>query len=102
MAHAYRAYALAHPGCYDTMLRASAPDEDDLRAAAQEILSMLFDIIAGYGVVGDKAIDAGRYVRGTLHGFVSLDPVGGFGLPRSLGRSFDQLVSAIDHALASW
>jgi len=95
------------------MLRASAPDEDDLGAATQQILSMLFDIIAGYGIAGDEAIDAARYVRSTLHGFVSLELVGGFGLPRALDRSFGQLVSAIDrsfgqlvsaidHALASW
>lgn len=102
VAHAYRRYARAHPGCYDTLLRAPTPDEADLTAAAQEILSVLLDIIAGYGIDGDEAIDAARYVRSALHGFVSLELVGGFGLPRSLDRSFDQLVSATDRALASW
>lgn len=102
VAHAYRGYALAHPGCYDTLLRAPSPDQHDLAAAAQEILSVLLDIIAGYAIDGDDAIDAARYVRSALHGFVSLELVGGFGLPRSRDRSFDRLVSATDHALTSW
>lgn len=102
VATAYRDYALAHPGCYAYILRAPAPGEDDLEAAATEILSILDDVFAGYGITGDGAIDAARFLRSTLHGFVSLELGGGFKMPRSVEHSFQRLVAATDQALAGW
>jgi AcrR family transcriptional regulator len=102
IAQAYRDYAVAHPGCYAYILRAPAPDDDDLSEAANEILSVLFDVLAGYGITGDDAIDAARYLRSTLHGFVSLELGGGFAMSRSVDGSFQRLVDATDQALASW
>jgi AcrR family transcriptional regulator len=102
VATAYRDYALGHPGCYTYVLRAPAPGDDDLEAAATEILSVLNDVFAGYGITGDVAIDAARFVRSTLHGFVSLELGGGFGMPRSVDHSFQRLVAATDQALAAW
>jgi hypothetical protein len=37
-----------------------------------------------------------------LHGFVTLEAAGGFGLPRDVDRSFDRLVDALDAALTAW
>jgi AcrR family transcriptional regulator len=102
VATAYRGYALAHPGCYAYILRAPAPDEDDLAAAGTEILSVLTDVFAGYGITGNAAIDAARFVRSTLHGFVSLELGGGFGMPRSVEHSYQRLIGATDQALAAW
>lgn len=102
VAKAYRGYALAHPGCYDYILRAPAPGDDDLEAAAAEILSVLDDVFAGYGITGNRAIDAARFVRSTLHGFVSLELGGGFELRRSVDRSFQRLIAATDQALTGW
>ena len=52
----------------------------------------------------DHAIQSEEYraVRSALHGFVSLEHAGGFGLPVDIDRSFDRLVTAMDRALASW
>ena len=102
VANAYRDYALAHPGCYAYIVRAPAPGDDDLEAAAVEILSVLNDVFAGYAITGKGAIDAARFVRSTLHGFVSLELGGGFELPRSVDRSFQRLIAATDQALAGW
>ena len=44
----------------------------------------------------------GSVVRAGLHGFVTLEAAGGFGLPREIDRSYVALVAALDHALASW
>jgi AcrR family transcriptional regulator len=102
VAKAYRAYALEHPGCYGYVLRAPSAGDDDLEAAATEILSVLNDVFAGYGITGNSAIDAARFVRSTLHGFVSLELGGGFGMPRSVDHSFGRLVAATDQALTGW
>lgn len=102
VAVAYRRYALAHPGCYAYILRAPAPGNDDLEAAAAEILSVLFDVFAGYAITGVDAIDAARFVRSTLHGFVSLELGGGFEMSQPVAESFARLIDATDRALTSW
>jgi hypothetical protein len=47
-------------------------------------------------------VDATRALRSALHGFVVLENDGGFGLPRDVDRSFDQMVAALDLAIKSW
>ncbi|SFT47522.1 hypothetical protein SAMN04487904_102357 [Actinopolyspora lacussalsi subsp. righensis] len=42
----------------------------------------------------DEAVDAARYVRSTLHGFVGLELAGGFEIPRSFEHGFDRLTDA--------
>jgi len=59
-------------------------------------------VFAGYGITGNRAIDAARFVRSTLHGFVSLELGGGFELRRSVDRSFQRLIAATDQALTGW
>ena len=102
LATAYRAYALAHPGRYPYILRAPAPGDEALEAAATEILSIFDDVFAGYGIRGSDAVDATRFVRSTLHGFVSLELGGGFGIAQSVETSFQRLVAATDQALHDW
>ena len=98
---AYRRYAEQHPGRYGYLLR-SRPDDQEHQKAAAEILDILDDVFAGYQITGDDAVDAARLVRSTLHGFVSLETGGGFGMPRSVDRSFERLLDALDHALRTW
>ena len=102
VAVAYRAYALAHPGRYGYIVRAPAPGDEALEAAAREILSIFDDVFAGYGIRGTDAVDAARFVRSTLHGFVSLELGGGFGMAQSVETSFHRLVAAINLALRDW
>jgi AcrR family transcriptional regulator len=102
VAAAYRHYAAQHPGCYGYLLRPRSDDEEHARASG-EILEVLYDVLAGYGVTGDDAlVDAARFLRSTLHGFVALEIGDGFAMARSVDRSFDRLVGAVDAALTSW
>lgn len=101
LADAYRRYAREHPGRYHYLLRAR-PDDGAYEAAAGEILDVLYGVFDGYGIGGDDAVDAARFVRSALHGFVSLENEHGFGMARSVDRSFDRLVDALHDALAAW
>lgn len=101
VATAYRDYARSHPGRYGYLVRAR-PDDPAYQAAAREVLDVLNGVFAAYGITGDDAVDAARFARSVLHGFVSLEAGGGFGIPRSVDRSFDRAVSALHDALASW
>ncbi|MGA2828183.1 MAG: TetR-like C-terminal domain-containing protein [Streptosporangiaceae bacterium] len=102
MAHAWRAWALDHPGRYQIGQRAPAPGDVDHQAVADRFVAVMTAVMAGYGLDGDDAIDAVRAFRSALHGFVSLEASGGFGMPVSVDRSFGRLVHALVVALSSW
>jgi AcrR family transcriptional regulator len=100
MAHAYRAYARAHPGRYAATQRAPAAGDDEIAAAAARAVDVLLAVLRGYGLEGDDAIHAARAVRSALHGFVLLESGGGFGIPVALDESFDRMVAALGRGLS--
>jgi AcrR family transcriptional regulator len=102
VAAAYRGYGRAHPGRYAATVRAPDPADEAHTAASDAILRVVFAILAGYGIGGDDAVDATRSLRAALHGFVTLEAAGGFGLPRAVDRSFDRFLGAFDAALGDW
>jgi AcrR family transcriptional regulator len=102
MAHAYRNWALAHPGRYETTQWAPAAGDGDDETASAAVVPICADVLAGYGLAGDDAIDAIRAFRSALHGFVTLETGGGFGLPVDVDRSFDRLVRGLRLAFAGW
>jgi AcrR family transcriptional regulator len=98
-ARAYRDYARRHPGRYAALQRAPDPADDELATAAGVAVEVLLAILRGYGLEGEDAIHAARAVRSALHGFVSLETTGGFGLPVSLDESFGRMVAALARGL---
>jgi AcrR family transcriptional regulator len=86
IAHAYRRWALEHPGRYAAAQPAPIPGDVEDEAASSDV------------------VDAMRFVRAALHGFVTLEAptAGGFALPVDIDRSFDRLVQAVVGALADW
>ena len=102
MAHAYRGWAREHPGRYAATQRAPLPgDVDDERASA-EVVQVAFDVMAGYGLRDDDAVDAIRALRAGLHGFVTLEAGHGFGMPVDVDRSFARLVAGLATAFSAW
>lgn len=102
VAEAYRRYAVAHPGRYAATVRAPEREDREHLAATEVVLDVVLEVLAGYGLEGDDAIDAARALRAALHGFAALESAGGFGLPRDVERSFDRLVTGLDRLLAEW
>jgi AcrR family transcriptional regulator len=102
MAFAYRAWALEHPGTYPMIMGAPVPgDEQDLTASAS-LVKVIYEVLAGYDIRGDDAVDATRFIRASLHGFVALETSGAFEIPVNLERSFQRLVESVITALATW
>lgn len=102
MADAFRAYAHRHPGRYPAVQRVPDPDDPAHVAAGERLVGTIYAVLAGYGLSGEAAVDATRAFRSAVHGFVLLESTGGFGLPRSVDRSYAQLVGALDAAFAAW
>ena len=99
IAQAYREYAHAHPGTYAAMQ--VAPDSDEFEAAGAAVIGPIVAVLRGYDLDGEPAIHAVRAIRSALHGFVSLEREGGFGLPIDLDDSYDFLVTMLDAGLAA-
>lgn len=102
IADVYRAYGRAHPGRYAATIRAPAADDTEHVAAADAVLQVVLAVLDGYGLTGDDAIDATRALRACLHGFVTLEVGGGFGMPRDVDRSYEGLVEGLDVMLSRW
>src|SRR6476659_1745170 len=98
-ADAYRAYARRHPGRYAATQRAPAEGDGEMRAAAKGAVDVVLAILRGYGLEGDDAIHAARTVRSALHGFVTLEAGGGFGIPVDLDESYARMVRALARGL---
>jgi len=99
IALAYREYAHVHPGTYAAMQIAS--DTDEFQAAGAELVGLLVAVLRGYALEGEAAIHAVRAIRSALHGFVSLEREGGFGLPIDIDTSYNSLVTMLDAGLAA-
>jgi AcrR family transcriptional regulator len=102
IAQAYRAWAIEHPGRYAAAQRAPLPGDVDDEIASGNVVRVVADVMAGYELRDDDAIDAIRALRAALHGFVTLEADHGFGLPVDVNRSFDRLVTGLTTAFARW
>jgi AcrR family transcriptional regulator len=100
MSHAYRAWAHEHPGRYAAAQGAPVPSDIEDHAASSAAVQVVADVMSGFELSGDAAIDAIRSLRSALHGFVSLEAAGGFGLSVDIDRSFDRLVNGMAAAFS--
>ncbi len=95
IATAYRRWASDHPGRYAATVRAAAPGDLMDEQAGYEALSVVTSVLEGFAISGDDAIDVTRAFRAALHGFVSLEAAGGFGLSADIDRSFNRMVASL-------
>ena len=103
-ADAVRAFAHAHPGRYaatQVSPLVSDPGDEELAARAAETVSVLSAALRGFGLPESQTVDGIRMLRSAIHGFVTLELGGGFGLPDDLDRSFRILIDAVVAALMS-
>lgn len=96
---AYRAFAHERPGLYAASLRAPAKDDAEHQRAGNDTLAVVLAVLAGYGLDGDDALHATRGLRAIIHGFVSLEAAGAFGLALDLEESLKRLLVAFSGGL---
>ena len=102
IASAYRAFATKHPGAYSTILTTPAEKDDaEVYAVFAAQLPPIVTALESLGVDPSEVIDVIRGFRSALHGFVSLEASGGFGLPGDLDRAYELMVDLlVDGTLA--
>jgi AcrR family transcriptional regulator len=102
IAHSYRAFAAEHPGLYAATTRAPVPEDEEHTAVSQEALDVVLAVMDSYGIDGPDAVHAIRILRSALHGFVTQEAGGAFGMPESIDESFRVMVDVLDRALGAW
>ncbi len=103
LAHALRDWAREHPGRYAATVAAPSVTATTSEVqAAEGAVAVIFDVLAGFGLAGDDAVDATRGLRAVLHGFVALETAERFGLPADVDRSFDRLLAAYIRSLPAY
>lgn len=96
----WREYAVNHPRRYAAL--ANDPLSDPrTREVASRLLSVLMAVLDGYGLSGSAAIHQARCVRSAVHGFVTLEAGGGFGLSEDLDISYERLIHMVANTLAA-
>jgi AcrR family transcriptional regulator len=101
---AVRSFAHAHPGRYaatQVSPLVSDPGDIELAAKATETVAVLSGVLRGFGLPESSAVDAIRMLRSAVHGFVTLELGGGFGLPDDLDRSFSLLIDGVIAGIAA-
>jgi AcrR family transcriptional regulator len=99
-AGAFRRYAHDHPGRYAAMQRAPGGDGEGAEAAA-ELYGVIRAALSGYRLRGAAEVHAIRAVRAALHGFVSLEQVGGLRMRVSTDASYAGLIEMLHLGLTA-
>lgn len=99
VAIAYRDFAKLNPGMYPLTARSTQNTDDATQAVEQAVLAVILAVLRGYDLTDDSALHATRCLRSALHGFVSLETSGGFGMVLNVDESFEQLITLLDYGL---
>ena len=103
MAQATRDLARQHPGRYQAAQGdwPLDPAADELRARAVRAVELMSAAVGELDVPTERRVDAVRAVRAAVHGFVTLELAGGFGMPQDVDTSFDYLVTHLTTGLTA-
>ena len=92
LAEAYRDFARSSPEIYDIAFAETAGWDDTFDSRAWRALAPLYAVLSASGLDDAETVHAARMIRSALHGFVTLENAGQFGLPESVDESFDELI----------
>ncbi|MFY4777012.1 TetR-like C-terminal domain-containing protein [Metabacillus sp. RGM 3146] len=96
---AYLLFALYHPGLYESILKAPNPNDPEVLAAAEKVLTLVVQLMSGFHLKGDNVFHSVRGLRSILHGFASLEQGKGFNMELDLSISLEFAVSSYLYGL---
>jgi AcrR family transcriptional regulator len=95
LAHALRDFATDHPGLYEAASRAPDPTDGKWTAVGREVVELMLRALSAYHLSQEDARRVVRMLRSAIHGCVSLERLGGFGLPGVADDTFGAMLVAI-------
>jgi len=95
-----RGYVTEHPGRYTATIGAQFRAADDpLYVASLRVITSVRAVLAGYGIPDEHLDHAIRALRGTIHGFATLQAANGFQWSNDPDASFRWLIDFVDAGL---
>lgn len=95
VAEAFRQFSKRNPGLYSVTVRAPEKKDKEWSRASDAVLKVVADCMTEYRLSPSDTIHMLRAFRSTVHGFVSLEAAGGFGLPENVDESFRIMISSL-------
>ena len=95
IAVAYRRFAHEHPGLYAATVPTTEVNDDQVRALGHEVVATVLAVFRAYGMTEREQLHATRTLRSAVHGFVSLELGGGFGIPVDVDETFDRMLDTL-------
>ncbi|CAH0257286.1 hypothetical protein SRABI96_03331 [Peribacillus sp. Bi96] len=93
LSEAYVEFARIHPGLYDATIRFPNGEDKELQQAQQSVVELVVQLLQAYDLQEEMAIHLVRGLRSILHGFTSIEKMGGFGMAIDIDRSFSLLLN---------
>ncbi|WP_378729515.1 TetR/AcrR family transcriptional regulator [Nocardia brasiliensis] len=101
-AHAWRDYALQHPGRYTATQTPVAPGLVEADPGAVRGIELTYGMLRAYGLTEPDLTDAVRLLRSTFHGYSALEAAGGFSHSRDTEASWARIIDALHVTLEQW
>lgn len=101
ISEAYVQFVRNHPGLYDATSRFPYANDKELQEAQQAIVQLAIQVLQVYNLNDELAIHMVRGFRSILHGFSSIEQLGGFGLPFDTNKSLTILINTYIKGLSS-
>lgn len=102
LSDAYIQFVRNHPGLYEATSRFPDSEDKELQEAQESIVRLAIQVLQVYNLEEEQAIHMVRGFRSILHGFASIEQMGGFGLPYDTDRSLSILINTFIKGLHSY
>ncbi|WNS75775.1 TetR/AcrR family transcriptional regulator [Bacillus sp. DTU_2020_1000418_1_SI_GHA_SEK_038] len=102
LSEAYIQFVRNHPGLYEATFRFSDTDDKELQEAQESIVRLAVQVLQVYNLEEEQAIHMVRGFRSILHGFASIEQMGGFGLPYNTDKSLSILIDTFIKGIHSY
>ncbi|EFH84415.1 TetR/AcrR family transcriptional regulator [Ktedonobacter racemifer] len=99
LAHTLRDFGRTRPGLYEATARAPEPGDAEWQEAGRRGIEIALRALGAYMLSQEDALHAVRMVRSLVHGCVTLETAGGFGLPLDVNETFKRLLDLLLHDL---
>ena len=98
---AYIHFVRTHPGLYVASTRYQDSNNKELQKIQESIVQLVLQVLQAYNLKEEMAIHMVRGLRSILHGFTSIEQMGGFGMPVDLNKSFLILINTFIEGIHS-
>ncbi|GIH71917.1 TetR/AcrR family transcriptional regulator [Sphaerimonospora thailandensis] len=101
-AHAYREFALKHPGRYAATQMEISPEVLARSPGHRSLIEAPPAMLRAYGLAEPDLTDAVRLLRSAFHGYVVIEASAGFRHSRPVRTSWERGLDALHIALENW